>query len=495
MGQIRFLIPRPDDLPPKAIEQAYFAGMDGAPWESTSILMGKILTLDRSFARESGNLYCCWTVKNHGDVMLCTGSLMEREQPYLLPLELARGTLHRLRNQAAAWEMGGIVLPANLQDCISQAGSALGKAVVSQNDQLAATEHANVAMMHALDGIQSLANEYSQQMITARRSQQPRLATLSIGKLDGIPQGELAQQYLAAFNTALITPIWKDLATTANSYDWKPIDDQVQWCRDHGLRICMGPLVQLDRHRLPDWLYLWEDEFEEIESSSIEFQQRVIERYRGKVHIWYGAGRINSSMGIDLSDEQRLKLSVSVLDTCQKLDARTPTILGFDQPWAEYIARHDRELTPLHFADTLVRSELGMAGVGVEINLGYWPQATLPRDLLEISRMLDRWTTIGLPLVIQISLPSDAGADPNAALPAKPIANWGPKPLSPQVQNDWVKQLWQLLIAKQSVQGIIWNQWRDDMPHDFSFGGLVNHQGRPKPALATIAKLRHDLLE
>lgn len=344
-------------------------------------------------------------------------------------------------------------------------------------------------------GFEKLTNEYVKQLIAAHRAQQPRLTTLSIGKLDGIPTGEVAELFLAAFNTALITPIWKELATTANTYDWKLMDEQVQWCRDRGLRICMGPLIQLDRHRLPDWLYLWEDEFEEIESSSIEFQRRVIERYRGKVHIWYGAGRVNSASGIDLSDEQRLKLSVSVLDACQQMDARTPTILGFDQPWAEYIARHDRELTPLHFADTLVRSELGMAGIGIEINLGYWPAATLPRDVLEISRMLDRWTSVGLPLVLQITLPSSTNPDPLASLPAKPIANWGPKPLSTTIQEEWVKQLLPLLIAKQSVQGVIWSQLRDDMPHDFCQGGLVDQKGKAKPALAAIAKIRQELLE
>lgn len=495
MGQIRFLIPRLEELPSQAVEQAYLAGMDGAPWECTCTLTGKVLTLERSFARESGNFFCCWPVKNHGEPMLSTGCLMEREQPYNLPVELARGTLHRLRNQAAAWESGGMTLPDSYANTVTLAGAALGKAAISQAEPLVAAEHAGVAMMHALDGIRTLCTDYSRQMIALRRSQSPRLTTLAIGKMDGVPQGPLAERFLAAFNTALITPIWKDLATTANTYDWKEIDDQVQWCRDNGLRVCMGPLIQLDRHRLPDWLYLWEDEFEEIQASSIEFQKRVIERYRGKVHLWYAAGRVNSSLGLDLGDEQRLKLCVSILDTCHELDARTPAILGFDQPWAEYIARQDRELTPLHFADTLIRSDLGMAGVGIEINFGYWPAATLPRDMVEVSRMLDRWTTLGLPLVVQISIPSDDSPDPKASIPSEPVPNWGPQPIGGTMQDFWVRQLLPMLLAKQSVQGFIWNQLRDDRQHDFAHGGLVTHRGTAKPALNTLTQIRHDLLE
>jgi len=43
-------------------------------------------------------------------LVLSTASLMEREPRYHLPVELARGTLNRVRNQLAAWEQAGLVL-------------------------------------------------------------------------------------------------------------------------------------------------------------------------------------------------------------------------------------------------------------------------------------------------------------------------------------------------------------------------------------------------
>ena len=36
---------------------------------------------------------------------------MERERPYNLPVELARGTLNRLRHQAHEWQTMGMTLP------------------------------------------------------------------------------------------------------------------------------------------------------------------------------------------------------------------------------------------------------------------------------------------------------------------------------------------------------------------------------------------------
>ena len=38
-------------------------------------------------------------------------ALMERDEPYHLPVELARGTLNRIRNQLAAWQSLGFRLP------------------------------------------------------------------------------------------------------------------------------------------------------------------------------------------------------------------------------------------------------------------------------------------------------------------------------------------------------------------------------------------------
>ena len=254
-------------------------------------------------------------------------------------------------------------------------------------------------------------------------------------------------------------------------------------------------MLQFDRHQLPDWLYLWEDEFDEVQASALEYARQVIQRYRGKVHLWYGAGRLNSASGIPITDEERLKLAVSVLDSCHELDSRTPAIVGFDRPWAEYIAEEDRELTPLHFADTLVRSDLGMAGIGLELNLGYWPNGTLPRDLLEISRMIDRWTSLGLPLVIQLTLPSSMAADPKAQMSGLPLANLAEGGPTAAWQQQSVERLVKLLIAKQSVQAIIWNQWRDDRSHDFAHGGLFDGRGVAKPVLASLTRLRKEFLD
>ena len=95
----------------------------------------------------------------------------------------------------------------------------------------------------------------------------------------------------------------------------------------HGLRICMGP------RELLDWLYLWEGEYEEICESVFNFAQGVVRRY-----CWQGpslgSARLTVPSPLDLSEEQRLKLTGADAPVHSPvLVPPTAAIVSFDQPW------------------------------------------------------------------------------------------------------------------------------------------------------------------
>ena len=47
-----------------------------------------------------------------------------------------------------------------------------------------------------------------------------------------------------------------------------------------------------------------------------------------------------------------------------------------------------------------------------------------------------------------------------------------------------------MLLAKQPVQAIIWNQLSDAVPHDFPHGGLLDAAGQAKPCFEAFRNLR-----
>lgn len=492
MGQMRFVIPLPERLVPDAAEQAYLAGPEGIPWECTTTFAGTALAIQRE-TRESGYLYFPWNVPGRGVVMLTSGSLMERANPYHLPVELARGTLNRLRNQVSLWEAAGMVLPDALEPLIHRATVAFARAATGQANPIAACEPADESIRLGLDASDILTHDYARQVLDIRRSQQQPLTTLLGARLQAAPGADFGGKFLATFNTAMVSPVWHNLEPKMGRFQWDDLDAQVQWCRDHNIRLCFGPLLQFDRHMLPDWLFL-DEEFEEVQLSAVQYIDALVKRYRGKVQLWHVAARMNQEGAFHFTEEQRLRLVVEAVDRVRALDAKTPMILSFDQPWGEYIIRKDQELTPLHFADTLIRGELGLAGIGLEMNLGYWPGGTLPRDALEISRQIDRWSQLGVPLVIFVSIPSASSADSLARQATRVAPNLIAGGVTPQTQQATLSWLLPLLVAKQSVQAVIWNHWRDDVPHEMPHSGLCDQKGKPKPALQAIASFRKDLL-
>jgi hypothetical protein len=492
MGRLRFTAPGQEALLAQVAARGYVAGLEGIPWETVCTLIGDQLLVDRDTS-ETGTFNLPWRVPQFGELMLSTANLIERQDPYLLPLELARGTVNRLRNQASAWQMAGLTLLDGLEDKIHQATTALAHAATMQDDLPTAVQAANDSLQLALSALNQLAEQYSAQALAARRQTGP-LSTLLACRLDEVPEGKAARKITEAFNAVVVPFTWRTVEPNSGELSWDHYERLVDWANEQNLKVLGGPLVQLDKRSLPDWIYLWEEDWEELESYLLSHVMAVVNRFKNRVHLWNVAGRINVDGALKIDEEQVLRLTVDAIDTVRSNDPRTPMIVSFDQPWSEHLAERDRDLPPTHFADTLARAELGVAGFGLEMNWGYWPDATPPRDGVELSRLIDRWTALGHPLLVSLTVPSSAGADPQARHPAKPLADAALNIPSAAWQRHVIEQLLPLLLAKNSVQAIVWNQWTDTHPHEFAHGGLINAVGKAKPALRALTALRRKYL-
>ena len=490
MGSMRFVVPRRDRLAPDAVERAYFAGLDDVPWQSRVQWTEEGLVLRRD-EPDSGNFHIPWRVTGHGELVLSTGSLMEREQPYHLPLEIARGTLNRLRNQIALWQPAGLALSEEVTDDLAIARQNLGRAATShQQDALGADEFAEQSLVASLSAMNRLSSTYSDQALSIRQQQGAQVLTLlGINLGCSLLKEHVLKQIVTSFNAAAVPLVWREIEGHEGRQVWSLCDRQIEWCRSQGMKICAGPLLELDRWSLPDWLYLWEGDDESLYSFVAGHVRAVVERYRGKVHLWNCASRLNVGDVLGLSEEQRLRLAVLAVETVKQADPRTPIVISIDQPWAEFMSQQATDLSPIYFADALVRADLGLAGIALELNVGYYPEGTQPRDLLDISRHLDRWACLGLPLLVYLTVPSSSGRDPAARLTATPMNYWAGGPTSAS-QAEWASQFLPLLLAKQPVQGVFWNQLLDSKPHDYAHGGLFDAQDQPKAAIEVLAAIK-----
>ncbi len=491
MGLMRFIATPVQRLDEEIASLAYLAGIDRAPWRLKTTLVESELTLQRSVG-DSCNLFIPWDVPGFGRITLSTGSLLERPKPYQLPLELARGTVCLVRNQLADWEAIGLAVSKEIRESVALAVGQMAQAASRQDDLAASAEYAEKAICTALEATNQLAATYTDQALVARRRGTGKLASLLGANLGCTLVDEpTARQMLTAFNAVTIPFCWRTIEATEGKCCWEICDSQIEWCRSHRLRVLGGPLLNLDPRSLPDWLCLWEDDFESIESFVIEFISATVKRYRGRVAIWQAAGHLITGDVLSLSEEDRLRLAARVIETIHSLDPKTPVVVSFDEPWGEYLSRRDVGVPPLHFADALVRAGMDVSAITLEVNLGYDPDGTQPRSPVEFGRQLDYWGMLGLPLLVSITVPSSSQADPLAMGDSRVMrGSW-----TLRNQQAWAARYVPLLLAKPMVQGVIWNQLLDGQPHRLPHGGLFDATGKPKPVVNTLATIRQAVLK
>lgn len=490
MGLMRFRVSPTQRITEEMVEQAYLSGADRVSWPVRTCLEGEQLLLLRSVS-DSANLHLPWPVEGYGTLALASGALMEREEPYALPLELARGTLSQVRNQLSEWQVIGLSVPATVTAKLFEAVQRFSWAVVSQDEPAASAEHAEAAIRSTLAAGDALAAAYAEQALSIRRRNGGKLARFLGAHLGAtLLDNYTARQFLLSFNAAEAPLRWSDAETTQGQFTWITNDKQIQWCRAQGLKVLVGPLLLFDRHALPDWLYLFEDDFDSLLDFVSGLVRAAVERYRGSVDGWICAGRVNSAKALALSEQKRLRLVARTIELVRSLDPGTPTLVSFDQPWAEYLRRRASDFPPLHFADALVRADLGLSGLMLEINVGWSPGGTLLRHAVEFNRQLDAWSLLGLPLWVSLSAPGGTGEDPLAQHKESAAVSW-----TPAVQQAWAARFVPLALAKPTVQGVVWNQLHDAQPHDFPHGGLFDAASKPKPALGTLTAIRKKYLK
>jgi len=485
MGLMRFHLP-PDRITEEAAQQAYLSGFDRIPWRVRIELDEGELVLERATA-DSASLHIPWTVEGYGQLILATGTLMERSEPYYLPLELARGEVGQLRNQLAEWRAIGLLGGEDVDQKAAEATSCFSKAIAAEQGSAESNQWAERAIVIAIEASHLLAALYTEQALAVRRRVLQRLdsflgANLGVSLLDDYT----AREFLQTFNAAGVPMSWREIETSEEEFFWDVTDKQIQWCQANRLTVCAGPLLQFDPRTVPDWLFLYEDDFDSLLDFASQFVQATVSRYRGQVDLWICGGRLNTSQLFTLTEEEKVRLTARAIELTRTLDPDTPMVISFDQPWAEYLSRREMDFPPLHFADALVRANLGLTGLMLEINVGYHPGGTMPRDPIEFSRQLDNWSLLGVPLYLSVCAPSASHADPLASRQTKlPPDSWNAK-----TQQMWVSRYLPLLLAKPYVNGLLWNQLRDTEPHDFPHGGLFDLRRHPKPALRQLASIR-----
>lgn len=168
-------------------------------------------------------------------------------------------------------------------------------------------------------------------------------------------------------------------------------------------------------------------------------------------------------------------------------------------------------------------ADLGLSGLGLELNFNYWQGGSMPRDLVDVSDLVDHWNILGLPLLAHVSAPCHLQLDSMATAKSEIVSNWrypnypwwdqsqmsdsgsfempsdaGVPVLANvnAVQTNRERmpvnglEVMQMLLAKSNVHGIFWNQYSDREDHVYPNAGLVAASGKRRSLLDGLTRLR-----
>ena len=505
---------------------AHLCGIEGVPLATRVRLDGNRLTLARGNPT-SAKLVFPAIIDGVGTRTLTTASLRPtrgggdsaERPPYSLPLELARGAVDSLRRHAfdartvadaaggtageaarevAAREVAapGDAAPGDATPTAREPGDAPECRFVEAQVAWGGGDHhaAGVAAMDAVSGCHRILER-----VTRRRWTE----AINSGVAAGRPLGTLVAASLtpprdadgvdwpavaSAFNAVSLRTTWSDLETDSGRLDFDALDRCVEAATRQGLRIIAGPLLDFRVKRLPHWLYLLEDDFDSLVRVAVRMASSVVGRYAGRVQLWNVASALNLPGPLPLSEEQTMALSVELLQAVRRADPSAATVMSFDCPMGEYLASTNRGISPIHFADAVLRSGLGLSGLGLEIRTGFDAPSTQPRGAWEFGGLIDRWSMLGVPLMITAAVPAATGVD-HTAVSDRSVAAEEPE-ASPSKQLTAGGSLLAASLARPSVHGFVWDGFDDRLPHTVPHAGLIDAEGQRRSLLDVFQRLR-----
>jgi hypothetical protein len=122
--------------------------------------------------------------------------------------------------------------------------------------------------------------------------------------------------------------------------------------------------------------------------------------------------------------------------------------------------------------------------------MGVQSRGSYCRDELELSRLLDVYAILGVPLSVTFGYPAQPNTDPNSDPELMPGRGHWQSGHNEAAQANWTSRLAALALCKPYVRAVNWCHFSDGVPHTFPHCGLVDASGRGRPAREVLQKLR-----
>jgi hypothetical protein len=434
-----------------------------------------------------------WDVGEVGEFVLETTRLRPRGQGYVLNVELARGRLMKLIQKLEDWNLFDYPKAEELAARVRAAQVKLAEAFGLLHEPARAALLADETLEEAVRVSIELAMFHAEVLLT-RRKQLPSTARPSLGVtvLPGTPLAAM-KGLAGTFDYAIVPVQWKKMQETEKAFETGEMDETIEQLLGLRIPVVIGPVVDLREANVPDWLYVWENDYEALREMTYEFVAKVVQRYKKAASAWIVCSGLNADNAFTFNFEQCIEFTRLLVTQVRSGSGNAKTIIGVRQPFGQYMARRAGTTPPMLYAEMVSQAGIPFDAFGVELEAGVPNGGRFTRDAFEVSWALDRFASLGRPLVVTaMGAPSSHGpdgADASGGRHDPGAAGRYGKEWSPAVQAEWAKAMGTIALSKPFVESIAWSDLVDagaSLPR----GGLLDEKGKARPVREVLVELR-----
>ena len=435
-----------------------------------------------------------WDAGPIGSYHLETTRLPPRDKPYILNVELARFRLMKIVQKQEDWNLFDFPRAEKYGEMFRTAQSLFADALGKLDEPAEAARLADKSLALSIELSEQLANFHGELLLNRRRAAGAFVKHVVGCRVNSaIPNERYRETAASSFDYVVLPMPWRQLQPEEQTFDTSTLDEWIEFLSKKRTPVIAGPLISLTEADVPDWMFIWEHDFETLRELAYEYAQKVIGRYRKVVAAWNVCAGLHTNSAFTLSFEQMIELTRLLVSQAKTLIPNCKTLVTIQQPFGEYHARANAGVAPMLYAEMVAQAGINFEAFGLEVEMGVPAPGMFTRDLFQLSCMLDKFSTLGRPVYLTaVCAPGRNNADPSDSsggqLDPSAAGRWR-RPWDPQLQADWMDAVYKLAMSKPYVESIAWANLAD-IGHDLPSGGLLDDMLKPKPAFTMMQDLR-----
>lgn len=490
-----------DQSPDFILSNSYLLGADDIGIRANITYEDHVITCDKKTMGPAAFALQI-PVNGLGELTLQTCLLAEREKPYILMLELARQRIMKIIAKMEDWSIYELDPTTSTAKRLKLAKDKFIQALISQNDPPESDRLARESLAAAIDASEEFTILQADRMLRTRKEQNhlpKHIFGVGVGlKQTGNPK---LAQLLSNFDYLRLPTPWRVMEPEEQNFSWEPLDAWAEWAFRNKMKLVAGPIVSFNSTVVPDWLYIWEHDYDTIRDLLYEHIERVVTRYKNVVSLWNVVSGIHTNNQFQFNFEQLMDLTRMAIMLTKQVQPNSKTLIEIVEPFGEYHANNSRSIPPMMYAEMVLQSGIPFDGFGLKLMMGQSTNGQYTRDLLQLSTMLDRFSQFGKPVyVTAVGVPSQTIEEPFIEPHVEEVevnhtAGYWRKPWNEIVQSRWLEVFYNIAMSKPYVESVAWLTLADHAGVEMPFCGLADNQANPKKAYKKLMGFRKHLHE